>query len=688
MIMLLPADGDRDSSAPRAGAGVPPCPTAIRQLAPTLGQKSRPQVPLAAGAEDKPQVVHLPDLENADRVSDTPSLSSRSSSKGRASEHSLRSSNYGSFDVLRIVEHATPLFSGILFALHGAIGARLGATYDSPFFACMINMTVALGLLLLFAYITPFFCKSVADGSAVAAVSEAVAMVSRVVTSRTTSKNDTVADNLSEDELCVQEAGVDGSEILAGGHHVHAVAVEEDVEHMKAAKQDEQILDANQLSCSTTASVPPSLFNIAADAPASTSSGVLASPDSCKGQTKTKAAQGSPAPTATPSPLKSLLRTRLNRLFAPTTTSSASSLSAPGTQENGSSGNLSSGSNMSGEDGLFEDSVVPAFPKMASLEEIDLRCEGDARATERDLNILPNADAASSAAAAADPNLSPKNCAPSQAGRSQAQRHYEPVRPWKLSGGFFGTFIVTSSFLAIARLGTVTFFLLSAAGQLTASMLCDNFGFAGLSKRPVTIGKAAAVFLVACGATLVITSSTLEGGSSGSSSSSSAVENREEVGASNSSTNSDLSFFQRLGFMFLAFCAGFSLPVQASINSAARRCFSTVFSGALVSFTGASFASTLLFFSIDYPLPPAKSDVQWWMFGTGFIGAFTVFSGMMIGPRIGQTMMWLLILLGYSHDGGTQRRPRNLEKNLQKTSKRVVISELFLGFGIQYCALV
>ncbi|CAD7958238.1 unnamed protein product [Amoebophrya sp. A120] len=273
----------------------------------------------------------------------------------------------------------------------------------------------------------------------------------------------------------------------------------------------------------------------------------------------------------------------------------------------------------------------------------------------------------------------------------------EQIKIWKLLGGPIGVFIVTTAFLTISKIGCVAFFLINAAGQLSSSMLCDHKGFAGLPRRPLNAGKLTAILVVGGGVLLVVISTFSSTASAGSTASSPAGRSappsastatvqhhlrlEAEVSPSGTSSSAGASpstaaasatvspsapgrahelhgeqqdhqkteedFWQHtLPFMVLAFFGGVCLPIQASVNAAARRCFASNDSGALVSFIGASMASTVVFLGWDYPLAPVEKPVPVWMFAPGLIGAFCVYQSCVIGPRIGQTMLWLLILLG------------------------------------------
>jgi transporter family-2 protein len=67
-----------------------------------------------------------------------------------------------------------------------------------------------------------------------------------------------------------------------------------------------------------------------------------------------------------------------------------------------------------------------------------------------------------------------------------------------------GICVVLLSIAAVPRLGAAGYIVAVIAGQLTASLLFDQFGAFGLSYRPITWQALAGVGLIGAGATLVI----------------------------------------------------------------------------------------------------------------------------------------------------------------------------------------
>ncbi|CAD7972985.1 unnamed protein product [Amoebophrya sp. A25] len=212
---------------------------------------------------------------------------------------------------------------------------------------------------------------------------------------------------------------------------------------------------------------------------------------------------------------------------------------------------------------------------------------------------------------------------------------YEKLELWKCTGGPIGVFIVGTGFLCIPPLGVVAFFMSVTAGQLCSGLVCDRIGFAGLPRRPLSAGRLLSVLIVACGVSIVVLS-TAE------------TAKEDEEAGKNDPAKDENHPGSLLFYGLLAISIGVMLPVQASVNAAAQRVLGTPLAGAQVSFFGASFAALFLFLSLDYPMDLAKWEkpLEMWMLTTGVIGGFIVCTTSLLGPRVGQAMLWLLIILG------------------------------------------
>lgn len=68
--------------------------------------------------------------------------------------------------------------------------------------------------------------------------------------------------------------------------------------------------------------------------------------------------------------------------------------------------------------------------------------------------------------------------------------------PWQLLGGFIGVVFVTASLLAVPKIGVPGMIVAALAGQMTAGLLIDRFGWVGLPARPVDAFRVAGVALL------------------------------------------------------------------------------------------------------------------------------------------------------------------------------------------------
>ncbi len=73
-----------------------------------------------------------------------------------------------------------------------------------------------------------------------------------------------------------------------------------------------------------------------------------------------------------------------------------------------------------------------------------------------------------------------------------------------LTGGILGAAYVTTVLVTVRELGAGPVVAATIAGQLTMSVVLDQFGLLGLPKDPITIGKVAGVLLLAAGVYLVV----------------------------------------------------------------------------------------------------------------------------------------------------------------------------------------
>ncbi len=74
---------------------------------------------------------------------------------------------------------------------------------------------------------------------------------------------------------------------------------------------------------------------------------------------------------------------------------------------------------------------------------------------------------------------------------------------WAWLGGVLGAFYVTGSIVSAPKLGAVTLTTAIIAGQTTASVLVDQYGWVGFKEHHISAGRLAGVVLVAGGVALV-----------------------------------------------------------------------------------------------------------------------------------------------------------------------------------------
>lgn len=75
--------------------------------------------------------------------------------------------------------------------------------------------------------------------------------------------------------------------------------------------------------------------------------------------------------------------------------------------------------------------------------------------------------------------------------------------PWAWLGGVYGAVFVVAAAFAVPRLGVASTIVLMIAGQLALSVVLDHFGWMGVPRRPLDLGRAAGLVLVMLGVLLV-----------------------------------------------------------------------------------------------------------------------------------------------------------------------------------------
>jgi transporter family-2 protein len=74
---------------------------------------------------------------------------------------------------------------------------------------------------------------------------------------------------------------------------------------------------------------------------------------------------------------------------------------------------------------------------------------------------------------------------------------------WHWTGGLLGVLFVASAAFAGPRIGALLFMSLVLAGQLSAALVLDHFGWAGFPQSSVTAGKVAGLALIVVGVWLI-----------------------------------------------------------------------------------------------------------------------------------------------------------------------------------------
>ena len=73
-----------------------------------------------------------------------------------------------------------------------------------------------------------------------------------------------------------------------------------------------------------------------------------------------------------------------------------------------------------------------------------------------------------------------------------------------LTGGVLGAAYVTTVLVTVRSLGAGPVVAATIAGQLTASLVVDQYGLLGVAKDPITVGKVIGVVLLAAGVFLIV----------------------------------------------------------------------------------------------------------------------------------------------------------------------------------------
>ena len=83
-------------------------------------------------------------------------------------------------------------------------------------------------------------------------------------------------------------------------------------------------------------------------------------------------------------------------------------------------------------------------------------------------------------------------------------RSIPDARWWELTGGFLGALFVTTTILAVPRIGTTAAMAIIITAQLSVGLVLDHFGLFGLRHIPLDFRRLAGVALLALGVVLTL----------------------------------------------------------------------------------------------------------------------------------------------------------------------------------------
>jgi len=105
---------------------------------------------------------------------------------------------------------------------------------------------------------------------------------------------------------------------------------------------------------------------------------------------------------------------------------------------------------------------------------------------------------------------------------------------------------------------------------------------------------------------------------------------------------------ETLLLVLLGLLAGSGIPVQASVNSALRQHLGRPEWATLVNFGAGFLVMAAILVAQRAPLPSAArlAGAPWWTWAGGALGAFFVFSTVVLAPRLGVATSLAVILAG------------------------------------------
>ena len=74
---------------------------------------------------------------------------------------------------------------------------------------------------------------------------------------------------------------------------------------------------------------------------------------------------------------------------------------------------------------------------------------------------------------------------------------------WQLLGGLIGAVFVTATLVAAPKIGVTGMIVATLAGNMTAAILIDRFGWVGITPRPIDLPRIAGVVLMVLSVILI-----------------------------------------------------------------------------------------------------------------------------------------------------------------------------------------
>jgi bacterial/archaeal transporter family-2 protein len=74
---------------------------------------------------------------------------------------------------------------------------------------------------------------------------------------------------------------------------------------------------------------------------------------------------------------------------------------------------------------------------------------------------------------------------------------------WQLLGGLIGAVFVTTTLLAAPKIGVTGMLVAALAGQMTAGLMIDSFGWVGMARKPIDLHRVAGLGLLGVSVVLI-----------------------------------------------------------------------------------------------------------------------------------------------------------------------------------------